>query len=159
MINPEILGVPEKLNKLEVEGKPAYSKVFHDLTAVIDSLGLCVFTTFGPGLDDYVDMYNAICGEIYTGETLLQAGDRIWTLEKIFNLKAGIESSEDTLPDRLLNEPIPNGPSKGHTHRLDEMLSKYYEVRGWDEDGILLDDTLKALGLEEYIGNILSKNK
>ncbi|WP_195940422.1 aldehyde ferredoxin oxidoreductase family protein [Romboutsia sp. 1001713B170131_170501_G6] len=158
MINPEILGVPEKLDKLEVEGKPAYAKVFHDLTAVIDSLGICVFTTFGLGLNDYVDMYNAVCGEIYTPETLLQAGDRIWTLEKIFNLKAGIDSSQDTLPDRLIYDPIPNGPTKGHVHRLDELLPKYYEVRGWDEDGIPLDETLKTLGLEEYIGNIFARN-
>ncbi|HSQ88731.1 aldehyde ferredoxin oxidoreductase family protein [Romboutsia sp.] len=156
MINPEILGVPEKLDKLALEGKPAYAKVFHDLTAVIDSLGLCIFTTFGLGLNDYVDMYNAVCGEIYTPETLLQAGDRIWTLEKIFNLRAGIDSSQDTLPKRLLEEPIVNGPTKGHVHRLDELLPEYYEVRGWDEKGIPCDETLRELGLEEYIGSIRS---
>lgn len=76
MINPEILGVPEKLDRLELEGKPAYAKVFHDLTAVIDSMGICVFTTFGLGLKDYVEMYNAVCGDIYNEETLLKAGDR-----------------------------------------------------------------------------------
>lgn len=154
MINPEILGVPEKLDRLELEGKPAYAKVFHDLTAVIDSMGICVFTTFGLGLKDYVEMYNAVCGDIYNEETLLKAGDRIWTLEKIFNLKAGIDSSQDTLPDRLLKDVIPNGPTKGHIHELDILLPKYYEVRGWDENGIPTDETLMDLGLEEYIGNL-----
>lgn len=154
MINPEILGVPEKLDRLELEGKPAYAKVFHDLTAVIDSMGICVFTTFGLGLKDYVEMYNAVCGDVYDEETLLKAGDRIWTLEKIFNLKAGIDSSQDTLPDRLLKDVIPNGPTKGHIHELDILLPKYYEVRGWDENGIPTDETLMDLGLEEYIGNL-----
>jgi aldehyde:ferredoxin oxidoreductase len=154
MINPEILGYPEKLDRFSLEGKAAYAKVFHDLTAVIDSLGLCVFTTFGLGTPDYVDMYNAVCGDIYNADTLLEAGDRIWTLEKIFNLRAGIDSSEDTLPKRLLKTPIPQGPSEGNVHRLDVLLPEYYSVRGWDENGIPTEETLKKLGLEEYIGYI-----
>ncbi len=151
MINPEILGYPEKLDRLALEGKPAYTKVFHDLTAVIDSIGLCLFTTFGLGLPDYVDMYNAVCGDIYNNETLLEAGERIWNLEKLFNLQAGIPSSEDKLPRRLIEEPIPEGPSKGEVHHLNELLPEYYAVRGWDEEGIPTEETLKRLGLEEYI--------
>ncbi len=154
MINPEILGVPEKLDRLALEGKPAYAKVFHDLTAVIDSMGLCIFTTFGLGLPDYTEMYNAVCGDIYTPETLLEAGDRIWTLEKIFNIKAGIDKSQDTLPERLLKDPIVAGPTKGEVHELDILLPEYYSVRGWDENGVPTESTLKKLGLEEYIGNI-----
>lgn len=154
MINPEILGVPEKLDRLALEGKPAYAKVFHDLTAVIDSMGLCIFTTFGLGLPDYTEMYNAVCGDIYTPETLLEAGDRIWTLEKIFNIKAGIDKSQDTLPERLLNDPIVAGPTKGEIYELDILLPEYYSVRGWDENGVPTEDTLKKLGLDEYIGNI-----
>lgn len=156
MINPEILGYPEKLDRFSLEGKAAYAKVFHDLTAVIDALGLCIFTTFGLGAQDYVDMYNSVCGDIYNIDTLLQAGDRIWTLEKIFNLRAGIDSSQDTLPKRLLKTPIPEGPSKGYVHKLDELLPQYYEVRGWDKNGIPTEETLKKLGLEEYIGTLES---
>lgn len=156
MINPEILGVPEKLDRLALDGKPAYAKVFHDLTAVIDSMGICVFTTFGLGLQDYTDMYNAVCGEVYTPETLLEAGDRIWNLEKIFNLRAGIDKSQDTLPDRLLNDPIVNGPTKGEKYELDILLPEYYSVRGWDENGIPTEETLIKLGLEEYIGTFES---
>ncbi|MGE5628959.1 MAG: aldehyde ferredoxin oxidoreductase family protein [Solirubrobacterales bacterium] len=154
MISPEILGYPEKLDRLALDGKPAYAKVFHDLTAVIDSLGLCIFTTFGLGLSDYTQMYNAVVGDVYTDETLLQAGDRIWTLEKIFNLKAGLTKADDTLPKRLLEDPIPEGPSKGNVHHLDVLLPEYYSVRGWDADGIPTAETLKTLGLEEYIDNI-----
>lgn len=151
MINPEILGYPEKLDRLTIEGKPAYTKVFHDLTAVIDSIGLCLFTTFGLGLKDYLEMYNAVCGDIYNEETFLEAGERIWNLEKLFNLRAGITSSEDKLPKRLTEDPIPEGPSKGHVHRLGELLPQYYAARGWDENGIPTEETLNRLGLEDYI--------
>ncbi len=76
-----------KLDRLSLEGKAAYAKVFHDLTAVIDSIGLCVFSTFGLGLPDYVDMYNAVCGDIYDADSLLEAGERVWNLEKLFKSK------------------------------------------------------------------------
>lgn len=151
MINPEILGYPEKLDRFSLEGKAAYAKVFHDLTAVIDSLGVCVFTTFGLGAKDYVDMYNAAVGELHDVDSMMLAGDRIWTLEKLFNLEAGIDSIHDTLPRRLLEEPVPEGPSKGHVHHLDELLPEYYEVRGWDNKGIPTKETLEKLDLEEYI--------
>jgi len=151
MINPEILGYPEKLDRFSLEGKAVYAKVFHDLTAIIDSLGVCVFTTFGLGAKDYVDMYNAVVGELHDVDSMMLAGDRIWTLEKLFNLEAGIDSTHDTLPRRLLEEPVPEGPSKGYVHHLDELLPEYYEVRGWDNKGIPTKETLEKLDLEEYI--------
>lgn len=154
MISPEILGYPEKLDRFALDGKAAYAKVFHDLTAVVDSLGLCIFTTFGLGLKDFTELYNAVAGDIYTDETLLQAGDRIWTLEKIFNLKAGLTKADDTLPKRLLEDPIAEGPSKGNVHHLDVLLPEYYSVRGWDENGIPKDETLVSLGLDEYVGKL-----
>ncbi len=150
MISPEILGYPEKIDRFSLEGKAAYAKTFHDLAAVIDSIGLCMFSTFGLNLPDYVDMYNAVCGDIYSNDTLLEAGSRVWNLEKLFNLREGIDSSHDKLPKRLLEEPIKNGPSKGYVHHLEELLPEYYEVRGWNEEGIPTIETLEKLGLEEY---------
>lgn len=157
MISPEILGYPEKLDRFSLEGKAAYTKIFLDLTAAIDAIGLCVFSTFGLGLPDYVDMYNAVVGDIYTNETLLEAGERIWNLEKLFNLREGIDSSHDKLPKRLLEDPVSNGPSKGHVHQLKELLPEYYNVRGWDENGIPTEETLERLGLEEYKGYIIKE--
>jgi len=151
MVSPEILGYPEKLDRFSLEGKAAYAKVFHDLTAVIDSLGLCIFLTFGLGAQDFVDMYNTIVDDTHDVESLLLAGDRIWTLEKLFNLEAGIDASEDTLPKRLLEEAIPEGPSKGAVWEKDVLIPEYYEVRGWDKNSIPTPETLKKLGLEEYI--------
>lgn len=150
MISPEILGYPEKLDRFTLEGKAAYAKLFHDLTAAIDSIGLCIFSTFGLGLPDYVDMYNAVCGEVYDEKGLLEAGERVWNLERLFNLREGIDSSQDTLPKRLLEEPIKKGPSKGHVHQLAKLLPEYYEVRGWDENGVPTEETLERLGLKEY---------
>lgn len=150
MISPEILGYPEKLDRFSLEGKAAYTKIFLDLTAVIDSIGLCVFTTFGLGLPDYLDMYNAVVGDVHTTESLLEAGERVWNLEKLFNIREGITSKQDKLPKRLLEDQISNGPSKGHVHRLEELLPEYYEVRGWTEDGIPSDATLDRLGLGQY---------
>lgn len=153
MISPEILGYPEKLDRFALDGKAAYAKIFHDLTAVIDSLGLCIFTTFGLGAQDYVDLYNAVVGEDpHDVNSIMESGDRIWTLEKMFNLAAGIDSKQDTLPKRLLEEPVPDGPSKGNVNRLDVLLPQYYAVRGWSKEGIPTEETLKKLGLDEYIG-------
>ncbi|MDN5293764.1 MAG: aldehyde:ferredoxin oxidoreductase [Eubacteriales bacterium] len=147
LISPEVLGEPEKIDRFSLEGKAQWAKLFQDLTAVIDSLGLCLFTSFALNADDYRDLFNFIVGENYTTEELLTAGERIWNLERVFNLKAGISPAEDTLPKRLLEEPIPDGPSKGHKHRLAELLPEYYKVRGWDEKGVPTAEKLQALGL------------
>jgi aldehyde:ferredoxin oxidoreductase len=147
MISPEILGSPEKLDRFTLEGKAEWVKVFQDLTAVIDSLGVCLFTSFALGAQDYVELMNAVSGTDYNVDTLLEAGSRIYTLERLFNIKAGIDPKEDKLPDRLLEEPIPEGPSKGHVHRLSELLPKYYEIRGWGRDGIPTEETLQKLSV------------
>jgi aldehyde:ferredoxin oxidoreductase len=147
MIAPEIVGLPEKLDPHSIEGKAVWVKAFQDLTAVIDSLGLCLFTSFALGPDDYKDMFNAIVGQDWTKETLLEAGDRIWNIERIFNLKVGISPEQDTLPRRLLTEPIPKGPCKGHVHRLPELLPEYYKERGWNEQGLPTEAKLIQLDI------------
>ena len=145
MISPEILGVPEKLDPQALEGKAEWVKTFQDLTAVIDSAGLCLFTSFALGLDDYKDLINAALGWDLSSEEVLKIGERIWNLERKFNLEAGIDPSQDTLPKRLLKEPVKQGPNKGQVVRLDELLPKYYEVRGWTKDGIPTEEKLKEL--------------
>ncbi|SHM72412.1 aldehyde:ferredoxin oxidoreductase [Caldanaerovirga acetigignens] len=148
MISPEILGVPEKLDRFSIEGKARWVKLFQDLTAAIDSLGMCLFTSFALDATDYAEIYNAATGSGFTPEELLEAGERIWNLERMFNIKAGVSPKEDTLPRRLLEEPMPEGPSKGYVHQLDKMLPEYYRLRGWDEDGNPTEETLRKLGVE-----------
>ncbi len=77
----------------------------------------------------------------------MQAGERIWNLERLYNLKAGLTHKDDTLPKRLLEEPIKTGPNAGKVHRLSELLPDYYKLRGWDDKGVPTSAKLKELGL------------
>ncbi len=147
MISPEILGLPEKLDPLKIEGKGAYTKMFQDLTAVIDSSGLCLFTSFALGADDYKDLLNAVTGFNYTTEEIMLAGERIWNLERIYDLNAGFTKNDDSLPPRLTKEPMPDGPNKGSVLPLDILLKDYYKARGWDEEGRPTKEKLKSLDL------------
>ncbi len=147
LISPEILGLPEPLDRLSIEGKAGWCKAFQDLTASIDSIGLCLFTSFALGAPEYAALMNTICGTDFTGDDIFASGERIWNLERMYNLKAGIDPSQDTLPKRLLEERIEEGPSAGYVHKLSEMLPEYYELRGWDATGIPTAQKLESLGL------------
>lgn len=147
LISPEILGLPEKLERFELDGKAEWCKIFQDLTATIDSLGLCLFTSFALGAEEYAKLVNKVCGTDHTAETILEAGERIWNLERQFNLAAGISPAEDKLPKRLLEEPIAEGPSKGWVHKLSDLLPDYYQARGWCKEGHPTKERLEKLGL------------
>lgn len=147
MISPEILGLPEKLDRFTLEGKATWVKIFQDLTAFIDSSGLCLFTSFAISADDYAELINAVIGTQWTAEDVLMAGERIWNIERLYNLAAGVDPSQDTLPKRLLEDPIPEGPSKGNVARLSELLPEYYELRGWSSDGIPTQERKEILGI------------
>ncbi len=149
LIAPEVLGIPEKLDPQATEGKAHWVKVFQDLTAVIDSMGMCLFTSFALGAEDYLALLNAFTGRGYTLEEMMECGERIWNLERALNIRFGMSPESDTLPERLLKEPMPEGPQKGNTVRLSEMLPEYYKLRGWDENGIPSGETLKRLGLDQ----------
>ena len=146
----EVLGVHEKLDPLVTEGKAATVKVFQDLTALVDSSGLCMFVMLTPGFgfDDMQAMIKGATGFDYTVHEVKVAGERIWNLEKLFNLKAGFTRDDDTLPKRLLEEPLTEGGPKGQVCRLEDMLPEYYELREWDENGVPKPELLKRLGLQ-----------
>jgi aldehyde:ferredoxin oxidoreductase len=148
LISPEILGSPQKLDPFETEEKAGWVKAFQDLTAVVDSAGLCLFNTFAFGGPEILEYLKAATGIEMSLEELMKAGERIWNLEKVFNLKAGITGKDDRLPDRLTKEPMPSGPAKGKVVELGKMLPEYYELRGWDKEGVPTKERLKELGLE-----------
>ncbi len=143
----EVLGIPVKTDPLSADGKPELVKAFQDATAVFDSSGTCVFTTFAWGLADLQPQLAAACGDEFTLDNLNVIGERIWNMERDFNNRAGFTAKDDTLPPRLLNEPAKTGPAKGLVNKLPEMLPKYYEVRGWNPDGTLRPETRARLGL------------
>ena len=130
------------------EGKPIMVKDSQDLIAAIDSSGLCVFTTHaGVEVTHYANQVDAACGGGWTPERFLETGERIWNLERQFNLAAGLTAADDTLPKRILEEPAPSGAAKGMVCQLPQMLPKYYELRGWTADGEIKSETLSRLGL------------
>ncbi|MEN1760462.1 aldehyde ferredoxin oxidoreductase family protein [Anoxynatronum sibiricum] len=147
LISPEILALPEKLDRFDLAGKPEWVKIFQDLTAAIDSSGMCLFTSFAMNADDYADMMNAVTGTDFDAASLLAAGDRIWNMEKLFNINSGLGKADDTLPKRLLEDPIAEGPSKGNLSQLGVLLPKYYDVRGWDAEGVPTQAKLDELGI------------
>jgi aldehyde:ferredoxin oxidoreductase len=143
----EVLGIPEKTDPLVSEGKAGLVKAFQDATAVVDSSGLCLFTTFAWSLDDIQPQIDAACAGDWSLERLLVLGERIWNLEREFNLAAGFTRADDTLPKRLLTEPAQSGPAQGKVNELSNMLPEYYRIRGWDEAGVPTADTRQRLGL------------
>jgi aldehyde:ferredoxin oxidoreductase len=153
----ELFGVGKKIDGLTYEGKAALVKHFQDLFTIIDAVGLCVFVAIRYTLDTeagYIptrltEMVNQATGSSYTPESLLQAAERVYTLERLFLTKAGITRSDDTIAPRML-ESMPTGPVQGETFDLDKVLDDYYIERGWDQDGIPTQQRLEALGIASY---------
>ena len=147
MISPEVLGAPEKLDPYVTKGKPQWVKTFQDLTASIDAAGMCLFSSFALDAQDYADLLTATTGMKIDAAELLKIGERIWNLQKLYNIKRGLGRNDDTLPARLLNEPLREGAPAGQVWRRDEMLDEYYTLRGWDKEGTPTQEKLKGLGL------------
>ena len=154
----EILGVPMLIDPLTWEDKPQLVKDWQDVFAVIDSAGLCVFFSVRNYVTPTRDippegilrLLNASTGASYDMEMLLQAGERVVNAERLFLVRAGFTAKDDTLPLRIVGEPLPDGPAKGQVCELDKMLPSYYQLRGWDIDGRPKEVTLKSLGLDGY---------
>ncbi len=146
-IAPEIVGIPEKLDPLATEGKAQWAKVFQDFTCVVNSTVNCLFTTFALGAGDFAELLSAVTGWDYTDAEILKIGERIYNLERVVMNRLGIDGKDDTLPPRLLNEPLPEGPAKGQVADLDKMLGEYYKLRGW-VDGVPTAAKLKELEIE-----------
>jgi len=143
----EVLGIPEKTDPLVAEGKAGLVKAFQDATAVFDSAGICVFTSFAWSLEDVAPQIDAACEGDWSVDRLLEVGERIWNMERTFNNAAGFTAADDNLPARLLKDAAKTGPADGLTNQLDVMLPEYYQLRGWTGEGVPTSETLSRLGL------------
>jgi aldehyde:ferredoxin oxidoreductase len=128
-------------------GKAKPCKDSQDVTAMVDSTGLCLFTTASWGVEEFQQQIDAACEGDWTVDRLREVGERTWNLERQFNLAAGLTAKDDTLPKRLLEVPAPSGTAKGRVNELGKMLPEYYKLRGWTADGVPTKKTLSRLGL------------
>ena len=150
LVGPEVLGIPKMVDRYSIVDKPGLTINAQNLNAGVDSLVLCRFIQFSLSDEYFARMLEAVTGVPYKGMDLHRIGERIWNLERMYNLEVGVEPEEDTLPPRLLKEPISQGPASGQVVRLQEMLPLYYRARGWDESGRPDRRKLAELGLSVH---------
>jgi len=117
-----------------------------------DSMIFCSFSRYGLNDTLRLDFTNSVTGWDYTQDEALTMANRIYTLERMFNIREGFVRKDDSLPWRSLHEQMPDGPAKGNRVKLEEMLPEYYRERGWNEEtGIPNEETLQKLGLRELV--------
>ncbi len=147
MVGPEVLGVPKMVDRFSTGGKAGLTINFQNANTAMDTLTLCRFMGLAVSEEYFARLLTAVTGITYQTQDLHIVGERIWNLERLYNLREGFTAADDNLPDRLLHEPLPAGPSAGHTVDLAPMLKEYYRFRGWDSEGIPTEQKLARLGL------------
>jgi aldehyde:ferredoxin oxidoreductase len=147
-VSAEIVGIPEQVDPRATEGKAGLAIAFQNISTAVDASGLCLFLTFGTTLEGIRPILTATTGIEYDAEELVRVGERIWNLERVWNLRAGLTAADDTLPKRMLYEPITSGPAQGEVSRLAEMLPEYYRERNWNEEGEPSEAKLAELGID-----------
>ncbi len=141
MAAPEVLGKPIKVDRLTFSGKAQLVKIVQDETASLDSLVLCKFSTFSVSRDLLAELLCSATGNDYSIEEYLKCGERIWNLERLFNIKAGFSRNDDILPERFFEN---GGIDRSEFERT---LDEYYFERGWDADGVPCKEKLKQLSI------------
>jgi aldehyde:ferredoxin oxidoreductase len=147
MIGLEVLGLPKLIDRFQVQGKSSFVILNQNSNAAIDSLVVCKFTNLGVADEYFARTLSAVTGIQYATGDMIKAGERVWNLERLYNIREGFSSRDDTLPPRLLNEADTEGPSKGWVSHLEPMLKEYYRTRGWTEQGVPTPKKLAELEL------------
>jgi len=141
-IAAEFLGVLGDYDRFDTAPKPLLTKTMQDSTAIIDSIIVCMFTVdLGISADLYGKAISIVTGMEVDGDKVYEIGERINNLERMWNVREGMNGAFDTLPERMATLP----DSTGHTIDIAEMLPEYYRLRGWDERGVPTPEKLAAL--------------
>lgn len=148
MLGPEVLALPRLIDRFATQGKAGIVSVHQDSAAVIDSLIYCKFANMAVAEEFFARTLTSVTGQAFTADALMKVGERVWNLERLYNLREGFTKSDDTLPNRLLHEAVSKGPSEGHTVNLAPMLAEYFAYRGWDQNGVPKPKKLEELSLE-----------
>jgi aldehyde:ferredoxin oxidoreductase len=157
--------VKGKVNRLVAEkGRGKMVRDMEDIYNLIDSFVVCKFSrgTYYKELPDMAKLYTLVTGIDVTPEELKRCGERIQNAARLFNIREGLGRKDDTLPWKVMHDPIPDeGPAKGAfvtQAELDLLLDDYYESRGWTKQGVPTVEKLKELGMDDLIG-IVEKAK
>ncbi len=147
----------EDYDRTKLRGKAFALKSMEDLMTLYDMTGLCKFSR-GLMVDEgQLELVNAVTGFDMDLSEFLKAGERVYNLSKAFNIREGFGRKDDRLPDRFFEDKVLYGPTEGETlsrREFEEELDRYYDVRGWDEEGIPLKNTLKRLDLQDVAEDI-----
>ncbi|OHD72679.1 MAG: hypothetical protein A2177_10685 [Spirochaetes bacterium RBG_13_68_11] len=143
------------VDRFALRGKGALVKAIQDGRAYLDSAGMCSFVRAAFGFSDTPsgDVLEAVTGHSFTPQ-LLEVAERIYSLERVILNREGIRRADDMLPERIMRERIPSGPTKGRIltpEMYGVMLDEYYVARGWDTDGVVTGETKAKWGLTELL--------
>jgi len=144
------------------EGTPEFAARIQHFTALGDSLTQCRFVSEGGWgarvNEQYTEAINLATGWDLSVEEVEAIGERVYNLERLVNAARGVANrEEDTLPHRVMNEPIPDGPAEGMycpPEELEGMLAEYYEFRGWNDNGHPTTDTVERLDLADVAATL-----
>jgi aldehyde:ferredoxin oxidoreductase len=151
MLGSEVLGLPKLIDRFQVQGKASFVILHQNTAGVLDSLVACKFANIAVAEEYFARALTALTGINFPTGELIQAGERIWNMERLYNLREGFTRADDTLPPRLLEEPA-GGASEGWVSHLEPMLVEYYRARGWDENGVPKPAKLEELRLIDLVG-------
>lgn len=145
--------IPKKVDRFAVEGKGEITKFNQDLTAFVETGILCAFPpSMGMiNAEVYSKLLSTLTGieDFADPDYMWLVGERIYNLERMFNVREGFDKKADSFPERLKTEPLPAGPAAGQIFEEEALLADYYKVRGWNlNTGVPTPEKLKELGLE-----------
>ena len=146
-------GVLYKQGRFDKKGKGPNTKAAQDQASMINSLVVCQFCGLGLAPLHIVNLLGAVTGLAYQTKEIPLIAERITNLQRVFNLKCGVTAKDDVLPERLLT-PVTEGGHAGKAADLESQLIEYYDVRGWDKEGIPTKAKLAELGLEFAIKDL-----
>ena len=147
------LGFPEAPKNFDMDAAPRVAKAWQDASSLYNQLTLCKFMVKGSSmtLTQIKDAFNYITGWGWEVEDLIRAAERVMTLERLVNVRDGISRKDDVLPPKMFQPAKEGGRAGKVPEPFDEALDEYYALRGWDKNGIPTKETLKNLGLEEFV--------
>ncbi|MCD6530508.1 aldehyde ferredoxin oxidoreductase family protein [Candidatus Bathyarchaeota archaeon] len=147
---PEV-GIDKQVDRFTWKNKAYITMKYQDWASVCNSLVQCIKPLFGGvSLTAHTELLNMVTGWNLKPTELMEAGERIFNLQRVFNVLQGISRKDDTLPKRVF-EPHKKGGAANRIPPLEPMLNEYYELRGWDSDGKPTAEKLAELGLTEAL--------